>query len=70
MLALLVYSYANGVFSSPRIERATYRDVGTRFIAANTHPDHDTIANFRRTNKPAFEGLGWVVAADRRPRAD
>jgi transposase len=55
MLALLVYSYANGVFSSRRIERATYRDVGTRFIAANTHPDHDTIANFRRTNKQAFE---------------
>jgi transposase len=55
MLALLVYSYANGVFSSGRIERATYRDVGTRFIAANTHPDHDTIASFRRTNKQAFE---------------
>ncbi len=55
MLALLVYSYANGVFSSRRIERATCRDVGTRFIAANTHPDHDTIANFRRTNKQAFE---------------
>lgn len=55
MLALLVYSYANGVFSSRRVERATYRDVGTRFIAANTHPDHDTIASFRRTNKAAFE---------------
>jgi transposase len=55
MLALLVYSYANGVFSSRRIERATYRDVGIRFIAANTHPDHDTIASFRRSNKPAFE---------------
>jgi transposase len=55
MLALLIYSYANGVFSSRRIERATYRDVGTRFIAANTHPDHDTIANFRRTNQQAFK---------------
>ena len=54
MLALLVYSYANGVFSSRRIERATYRDIGVRFIAANTHPDHDTIAAFRRTNKEAF----------------
>lgn len=43
------------MFSSRRIERATYRDVGTRFIAANTHPDHDTIASFRRTNKQAFE---------------
>src|SRR3954453_23743951 len=55
MLALLVYCYANGVFSSRRIERATYRDIGARFIAANTHPDHDTIATFRRTNKAAFE---------------
>jgi Transposase DDE domain/Transposase domain (DUF772) len=55
MLALLIYSYANGVFSSRRIERATYRDIGTRFIAANTHPDHDTIAAFRRTNQQAFD---------------
>jgi transposase len=55
MLALLVYCYANGVFSSRRIERATYRDIGARFIAANTHPDHDTIATFRRTNKAVFE---------------
>lgn len=55
MLALLVYSYANGIFSSRRIERATHRDIGVRFVAANTHPDHDTIAVFRRTNKAAFE---------------
>jgi transposase len=55
MLALLVYCYANGVFSSRRIERASYRDIGARFIAANTHPDHDTVATFRRTNKAAFE---------------
>jgi len=55
MLALLIYCYANGVFSSRRIERATYRDIGARFIAANTHPDHDTIAVFRRANQQAFE---------------
>ena len=55
MLALLVYCYANGLFSSRRIERATYRDIGVRFVAANTHPDHDTIAAFRRTNTAAFE---------------
>jgi transposase len=55
MLALLIYSYANGIFSSRRIERATYRDIGARFIAANTHPDHDTIAQFRQSNKAAFE---------------
>ena len=50
MLALLVYCYANGIFSSRRIERATHRDIGVRFVAANTHPDHDTIATFRREN--------------------
>jgi transposase len=55
MLALLVYSYANGIFSSRRIERASYRDIGVRFVAANLHPDHDTIAAFRRANKAAFE---------------
>ena len=55
MLALLIYCYANGLFSSRRIERATHRDLGVRFVAANLHPDHDTIAVFRRTNKVAFE---------------
>jgi len=55
MLALLIYSYASGVFSSRRIERASHRDIGVRFVAANTHPDHDTIATFRRSNKDAFE---------------
>ena len=55
MLALLVYSYANGIFSSRRIERASHRDIGVRFVAANLHPDHDTIAAFRRANKAAFE---------------
>ncbi len=57
MLALLVYSYANGIFSSRRIERATYRDIAVRFVAANLHPDHDTIAVFRRSNKAAFEAV-------------
>jgi transposase len=55
MLALLIYCYANGTFSSRRIERATYRDIGVRFVAANLHPDHDTIPVFRRNNKAAFE---------------
>jgi hypothetical protein len=53
MLALLIYCYANGIFSSRRIERATYRDIGVRFVAANVHPDHDTIATFRRENLTA-----------------
>jgi transposase len=53
MLALLIYCYANGIFSSRRIERATHRDIGVRFVTANRHPDHDTIATFRRDNVAA-----------------
>jgi transposase len=48
LLALLVYGYATKVFSSRALERATYDSVAFRFIAGNEHPDHDTIANFRK----------------------
>jgi transposase len=48
LLALLFYGYATGVFSSRKIEQATYDSVAFRFIAANNHPDHDTIACFRK----------------------
>ena len=48
ILSLLFYGYATGVFSSRKIEKATYDSVAFRFISANTHPDHDTIANFRK----------------------
>lgn len=54
MLALLIYCYANGIFSSRRIERATYRDVAVRYLTADTHPDHDTICAFRRNNLEAI----------------
>ena len=54
MVALLVYCYSHGIMSSRRIERATYFDVRVRFAAVNTHPDHDTIAAFRRENADAF----------------
>ena len=47
LLGLLVYGYATGVFSSRKIERATYDSVAFRYMAANTHPDHDTLATFR-----------------------
>ncbi len=50
MLALLIYCYCNGVFASRRIERATYRDVAVRYLSGDTHPDHDTICEFRREN--------------------
>ena len=48
LLGLLIYGYASGVHSSRKIERATYDSVAFRFVAANTHPDHDTLATFRR----------------------
>jgi len=57
LLALLLYGYAPGVFSSRTIERATYESVPFRFIAGNRHPDHDTIAAFRRTFLPDLKGL-------------
>jgi hypothetical protein len=49
-----VYCYANGIFSSRRIERATYRDLAVRYLTGNTHPDHDTICKFRRENFDAM----------------
>src|SRR4051794_35538213 len=49
LLGLLLYGYATGVFSSRKIERATYEAVPFRFIAGNLHPDHDTLATFRRS---------------------
>lgn len=49
LLALLFYAYATGVFSSRQIERATFESLPFRFIAGNLHPDHDTIAHFRKT---------------------
>ena len=57
LVALLVYGYATGTFSSRKIERASYDSVAFRYIAANTHPDHDTLATFRRRFLPELEGL-------------
>src|SRR5271170_4270164 len=57
LLGLLVYGYTTGVFSSRKLERATYDLVAFRFIAANDHPDHDTIATFRRRFLKDIEGL-------------
>ena len=55
MLALMIYCYANGMMSSRRIERATYRDLAVRYLTADTHPDHDTICAFRRENGEAIK---------------
>ena len=57
LLAILVYGYATGVFSSRRLERATYDSVAFRYIAAGTHPDHDTLATFRRRFLDELAGL-------------
>src|SRR5919106_4262065 len=63
LLGVLVYGYATGVFSSRKLERATYDSVAFRFVAANQHPDHDTIAAFRRRFLQEIEGLFVQVLA-------
>ena len=50
LLALLIYSYATGTFSSRRIEQSTHESVPVRLLTADTHPDHDTLCAFRREN--------------------
>ena len=57
LLGLLVYGYATGLHSSRKIERACHDSVAMRFIAANTQPDHDSIATFRRRFLPQIEAL-------------
>jgi transposase len=48
LVALLFYGYATGVFSSRKLEKATYDSIAFRYICVNTNPDHDTIASFRK----------------------
>ncbi|HEY2201760.1 MAG TPA: IS1182 family transposase [Solirubrobacteraceae bacterium] len=55
MVKLLVYGYANGVMSSRKLERATYRDVAVRMLCADQHPDYRSIARFRKRH---LEALG------------
>jgi transposase len=57
LLALLFYGYSTGRFSSRKMEKATYEDLGFRFVAGGLHPDHDTIANFRKTFLSELQGL-------------
>jgi transposase len=57
LIALLIYGYSTGVFSSRKIEQATYDSVAFRYIAANTHPDHTTLANFRKNYIQEFEAI-------------
>jgi transposase len=57
LIGLLFYAYATGTFSSRKIEKATYESLPFRFIAGNFHPDHDTIAHFRKTFLAELKGL-------------
>ena len=57
LVALLFYGYATGVFSSRKLEQATYDSVAFRYITGDEHPDHDTIANFRKRFLSELEGL-------------
>ena len=63
LLSLLIYGYATGVFSSRKIERATYDSLAFRYIACNLHPDHDTLAAFRRRFGKEFESAFVQVLA-------
>jgi hypothetical protein len=57
MVRVLLYGYCRGTVSSRKIERATYEDVAFRYLAADQHPDHDTIADFRQTHLQSLAGL-------------
>jgi transposase len=68
--ALLIYCYSQGVFSSRRIERATWHNVAVRYITGQTHPDHDTICTFRRRSFPLHTVQARVQTSIRSPRAE
>ena len=57
MVKLLIYGYANGVTSSRKLERATYRDVAVRMLCADQHPDYRSIARFRKRHLEALAEL-------------
>ena len=57
LLALLFYGYATGLFSSRKIEKATHESLPFRFIGGGLHPDHDTLASFRKTFLPELKDL-------------
>ncbi len=57
LLSLLFYGYATGIFSSRKLEQASYDSVAFRFITGDTHPDHDTIATFRKRFLKELESL-------------
>lgn len=57
LISLIFYGYMTGVFSSRKIENATFDSIAFRYLAANQHPDHDTIASFRQRFLPQLKGI-------------
>ena len=68
LVALLFYGYATGTFSSRKLEKATYDSIAFRYLCANTHPDHDTIASFRKRFLKELEGFFVPSEHVNRPR--
>ena len=67
LVALLIYRYATGVFSSRKLERGCFDSVAMRFISANPSPDHDTIADVRKRILPDLPGI-FLSSVARRQR--
>ena len=57
LLSLFIYGYINRTFSSRKIEAATYDSIAFRFLAGNTHPDHSSLAEFRRRFQGKFKDI-------------
>jgi transposase len=57
MVRMLLYGYCTATYSSRKIEAKTYDDVAYRYLAADEHPDHSTIADFRKRHLQALAGL-------------
>jgi len=57
MVRLLLYGYARGVYSSRKIQTRTFEDVAFRYLSGDQHPDHATIAEFRKRHLKALSGL-------------
>ena len=68
LLSILLYGYATGLFSTRKLEHATYDSISFRFVAADQHPDHDTLNTFRKRFLKEIEVL-YGTGADDRPHA-
>ncbi len=67
LLSLLIYGDATGVYSSRRLQQATFDSVAFRYIAADQYPDHDTISTFRQRFLPQLQAFGLKFAKKASP---